>query len=51
MHSSSKINRAHQPGSLFDQKQIEFVKNASVLLDVKNRLAASELLWKTPTRA
>ena len=42
--------RTYQPGSPFDQKRIEFVKNASGWSDVKSRLAAGELLWKTLTK-
>ena len=43
--------RAYQPGSPFDQKRIEFVKNTSAWSDVKSRLAAGDLLWKTLTKA
>lgn len=42
--------RAYQPGSPFDQKRIEFVKDASTWSDVKSRTAAGELLWKTLTK-
>ena len=43
--------RVYQPGSPFDQKRIEFVKNTSAWSDDKSRIAAGDLIWKTLTKA